>query len=123
MGHQDDRLSPVLPDALDLGIKILAGDVIKPGERLVHQAHARRAGGAKPLAHPLNRQLRGRSRIWTRIGHQGFSINLDRSGIPRRKPTDWALVTSFAMAAADVSWVRTIRFHARMIRSAGTFTR
>src|SRR5215467_397620 len=72
------------------------------------------------LADALHRQFR-RLRGHHRVGHQyhGFSIRRERSGAPRKKPTDCAFDMNLSRICCEISLVTMMRFHARSTSSAG----
>src|SRR5215813_6578686 len=72
------------------------------------------------LADALHSQL-CRLRGHDRVGHQhhGFSTRRERSGAPRKKPTDCAFDMNLSRICCEISLVTMMRFHARSTSSAG----
>ncbi len=66
MRDEDDRLAPLLPDPLDVAVKLLARQRVERGEWFVHQQDARirreRPGQGDALFHPAGKlmDMRGR---------------------------------------------------------------
>src|SRR5712692_1865439 len=88
------------------------------------------AAGAIPLGDALDHELgrpRARAGMRARLragrstgaAHHGVSIRRERSGISRRNPTFFALVTKARKASGELSAVSAMRAHARATSSAG----
>src|SRR6266446_5596445 len=53
VGHEEDRLAPLLPDPGELDAHLLAGQGVERAERLVHQEHRRIVDEGPADRHPL----------------------------------------------------------------------
>src|SRR5436190_12168198 len=66
MGDEDDRFSSLLPNSLDVAVKLLTGERVERGKRFIHEQDARiwgkRAGEGDALFHATRKFVNVRSR-------------------------------------------------------------
>ena len=90
MGDEEDRRAGLLPDAQQLLVELVAGDLVERAERLVHQQDARpadqRPGDRHALAHAAGKLVRQRVLAAREADQLEQSLRIVEVGAARRRP-------------------------------------